>query len=163
MRGYGITPTRYQLQTYPEWARGPITLLPEGVNLETCKPATGRRSNATIGGIAVKASEKLVTYVARDLEPYRGFHVMMRALPAVLKARPDMRVVMVGGDGISYGMPPVSGTWRERLLEEVGGKLDLSRVHFPGRMEYAEYLRLLQRSDAHVYLTYPFRGLLVVA
>ena len=154
--GYGITPTRYQLETYPAWARDSITLLPEGVNLETCKPTTGRRTNATIGGIPVKAGEKLVTYVARDLEPYRGFHILMRALPALQKARPDLRIVMVGGDSVSYGLPPVSGTWRDRLMAEVGKKIDLDRVHFPGRMEYSAYVQLLQRSDAHVYLTYPF-------
>jgi glycosyltransferase involved in cell wall biosynthesis len=154
--GYGITPTRYQLETYPEWARGAITLLPEGVNLETCKPATGRRTNTTIGGITIKAGEKLLTYVARDLEPYRGFHILMRAIPAMLKARPDLRIVLVGGDKVSYGMPPVSGTWRERLLAELGKKIDLDRVHFPGRIDYPEYIKLLQRSDAHVYLTYPF-------
>src|SRR6195952_920714 len=113
--GYGITPTRYQHETYPEWSRAGMTLLPEGVNLETCKPAAGRRG-ATIGGLAIKASEKLVTYVGRDLEPYRGFHIAMRALPAVLEARPDVRVMMVGGDGVSYGMAPLQGTWRDRLM-----------------------------------------------
>jgi glycosyltransferase involved in cell wall biosynthesis len=153
--GYGFSPTRYQLETYPDWARAGITLLQEGVNLEVCKPAATRRGT-TIGGIEVKASEKLVTYLARDLEPYRGFHIMMRAIPALLKARSDVRIVMVGGDGVSYGMPPMKGTWRERLMAELGPKIDLSRVHFPGRLEYSEYIRLLQRSDAHVYLTYPF-------
>jgi glycosyltransferase involved in cell wall biosynthesis len=153
--GYGITPTRYQLETYPEWARGGITLLPEGVNLEVCAPASARRA-ATIGGITVKSTEKLVTYVARDLEPYRGFHILMRALPAVLRERKDVRVVVVGGDGVSYGTRPVRGTWRERLTAEVGKRLDMDRVHFPGRLGYAEYVRLLQRSDVHVYLTYPF-------
>jgi glycosyltransferase involved in cell wall biosynthesis len=42
------------------------------------------------------------------------------------------------------------------MLDEVGPKLDLSRVHFTGRVPYETYLKLLQRSDAHVYLTYPF-------
>jgi glycosyltransferase involved in cell wall biosynthesis len=153
--GYGFSPTRYQIETYPSWARPDIELLAEGVNLEICKPVALRRST-TIGGIAVKASEKLITYLARDLEPYRGFHIMMRAIPALLKARPEARIVMVGGDGVSYGMPPVRGTWRERLMAELGAKIDLDRVHFPGRLEYGEYIRLLQRSDVHVYLTYPF-------
>ena len=99
---------------------------------------------------------KLVTYVARDLEPYRGFHVMMRALPSLLRAHPDVQVAMVGSDGVSYGARLPDSTWREHLLREVGPSLDLDRVHFCGRMEYADYVRLLQRSDAHVYLTYPF-------
>ena len=153
--GHGMTPTRYQLETYPDWARRSITLLPEGVNLGVCKPAIGRRATS-IAGIAIRPGDKLVTYVARDLEPYRGFHILMRAIPALLRDRPDVRIVMVGGDSVSYGMRPVRGTWRERLTAELGKKLDPERVHFPGRLAYADYIQLLQRSDAHVYLTYPF-------
>jgi glycosyltransferase involved in cell wall biosynthesis len=94
--------------------------------------------------------------VARDLEPYRGFHVMMRALPHLLRARKDVRVVLVGADGISYGRPPPEGTWRQRMLEELGGSIDPDRVVFPGRLDYRSYTAMLQRSDAHVYLSYPF-------
>ena len=109
-----------------------------------------------IGGVSIAAQDKLVTFVARDLEPYRGFHIMMRALPGLLKARPDVRVVLAGGDGASYGAKLVGTTWREHLLGQLGSQIDLDRVHFPGRLDYGSYLRLLQRSDAHVYLTYPF-------
>jgi glycosyltransferase involved in cell wall biosynthesis len=151
------TPTRWQLSTYPDWARERITLLPEGVNLDMCRPnPQARRRNLVIGGAAIRPNEKLVTYVARDLEPYRGFHVMMRAVPHMLRAHKDVRVVMVGGDGISYGMPPAEGTWRQKMLAELGDRIDPQRVLFPGRLDYATYLAMLQRSDAHVYLTYPF-------
>jgi len=151
------TPTKWQLSTYPDWARERITLLPEGVNLDVCKPnAAARRRNLVIGDTTIRPNEKLVTYVARDLEPYRGFHTMMRAVPHLLRARKDVRVVMVGGDGISYGMPPAEGTWREKMLAELGDGIDPKRVLFPGRLDYATYLAMLQRSDAHVYLTYPF-------
>jgi glycosyltransferase involved in cell wall biosynthesis len=94
--------------------------------------------------------------VARDLEPYRGFHVMMRAVPHLLRARKDIRVVLVGADGISYGTPPAEGTWRQKMLAELGDGIDPARVLFPGRLEYQAYVALLQRSDAHVYLSYPF-------
>ena len=115
------TPTRWQLSTYPDWARERITLLPEGVNLDVCKPnPQARRRNLVIGDTTIRPNEKLVTYVARDLEPYRGFHAMMRAVPHMLRARKDVRVVMVGGDGISYGMPPAEGTWRQKMLAELG-------------------------------------------
>ena len=115
-----------------------------------------RRAPLTVGKATIGPREKLVTYVARDLEPYRGVHPMMRALPHLLAARADLRVVMVGGDGVSYGAPPAKGTWRETLLAELNGAVDPDRVVFPGRVDYATYLKLLQRSDAHVYLTYPF-------
>ncbi|MFT9216579.1 MAG: glycosyltransferase, partial [Acetobacter malorum] len=72
------------------------------------------------------------------------------------KEQPDARVIMVGGDGVSYGARLPSGTWREKMLAELAGQLDLSRVHFVGKVAYEGFLRLLQRSDTHVYLTYPF-------
>ena len=156
--GHGQTPTLWQRSIFPAWAAPRLEVLPEGAELQICRPRPSvRRRPLTIGGITVAPGEKLVTYVARNLEPYRGFHVMMRALPKVLAARRDVRVVLVGGDDVSYGMrPPGGGVWRERLLGELGGKLDLKRVHFPGKIDYRHYLALLQRSDAHVYLTYPF-------
>ena len=157
LNAHAQTPTRWQLSTYPDWARERITLLPEGVNLDVCKPnAQARRRNLVIAGTTIRPNEKLVTYVARDLEPYRGFHTMMRAVPDMLRARKDLRVVIVGGDGVSYGMPPAEGTWRQKMLAELGDGIDPKRVLFPGRLEYATYLAMLQRSDAHVYLTYPF-------
>jgi glycosyltransferase involved in cell wall biosynthesis len=157
LNAHAQTPTKWQLSTYPDWARERITLLPEGVNLDVCKPnAQVRRRNLVIAGTTIRPNEKLVTYVARDLEPYRGFHTMMRAVPDMLRARKDLRVVMVGGDGVSYGMPPAEGTWRQKMLAELGDGIDPKRVLFPGRLEYGTYLAMLQRSDAHVYLTYPF-------
>ena len=154
--GTGQTPTQFQLDTYPDWARPNIHLLREGVNLQLCRPATAKRADTVIAGIPIGARERLVTYVARDLEPYRGFHVMMRALPALLRTHKDARVIMVGGDDVSYGSRLSKGTWREKMVAEVGRTLDTSRVHFPGKIDYESYLAMLQRSDAHVYLTYPF-------
>ena len=155
---HGNSPTRWQWSTYPDWARERIDVLWEGVDLETCKPDPSvRRKPLTIGGMTVKPTDKLVTFVSRDLEPYRGFHLMMRALPHLHRARKDLKVIMVGSDGVSYGtMPPEGGTWRDRLMKEVGGSIDLDRVAFPGRVPYPDYLALMKRSDAHVYLTYPF-------
>src|SRR6185312_2943528 len=42
------------------------------------------------------------------------------------------------------------------MLAELDGRLDLSRVHFLGTIPYMQYLKVLQISSAHVYLTYPF-------
>ena len=107
--------------------------------------------------MTIKPTDKLVTYVSRDLEPYRGFHVMMRTLPDLMRARKDLKVVMIGGDGVSYGtVPHQGGNWRDVMLAEVGKHIDPSRVVFPGRVAYSTYLSVLRRSDAHVYLTYPF-------
>lgn len=155
--GYGQTPTEFQKSTYPRWAQDNITVLREGVDLEMCRPdPKAAKKTLKVGDVRITPKHKLVTYVARDLEPYRGFHEFMRALPRVLDEQPDAQVVVVGGDGVSYGARLPSGCWREIMLEELKGKLDLSRIHFVGKVSYETFRALLQRSDAHVYLTYPF-------
>ena len=101
--------------------------------------------------------EALVTYVARNLEPYRGFHVFMRAIPEIQRCRPNARIVIVGGDEVSYSPRlPAGETYRQRLVRELDGKIDLAKISFTGRIPYADYLALLRRSTVHVYLTYPF-------
>jgi glycosyltransferase involved in cell wall biosynthesis len=154
----GQTPTRWQLSTYPAWAQQNIDLIWEGVNLDLCSPDPAvRRKALKVGEMTIKPTDRLVTYVSRDLEPYRGFHVMMRTLPDLMRARKDLKVIMIGGDGVSYGTAPHrGGNWREVMLAEVGKNIDPSRVIFPGRVPYSTYLSVLRRSDAHVYLTYPF-------
>jgi glycosyltransferase involved in cell wall biosynthesis len=156
--GTGQCPTEWQLSTYPDWARPKIELLWEGVDLNMCSPdPVAHKKTIKIGDMTIRPTDKLITYVSRDLEPYRGFHVMMRALPGLMRARKDIKVVMVGGDGISYGAAPhQGGTWRGAMMAEVGKHIDMNRVVFPGRIPYSTYLTALRRSDAHVYLTYPF-------
>ncbi|MGH7211026.1 MAG: glycosyltransferase [Acetobacteraceae bacterium] len=154
---HGQTPTAWQLSTYPGWSRAGITLLPEGADLDLCRPDPAvRRSVLEVGGMRIAPADKLVTYVSRYLEPYRGFHIVMRALPRILAARKDVKVVLIGGDRVSYGLPPPLGSWRQQMLAELGDAIDLRRVALPGRVDYELYRRLLQRSDAHLYLTYPF-------
>jgi glycosyltransferase involved in cell wall biosynthesis len=102
-------------------------------------------------------NDEIVTYVARNLEPYRGFPSFMRSLPAVLARRPNARVLIVGGDETSYGAGLSNGqTFRQQMLDELGCSLDLRRVHFLGKVPYPIFLKLLQVSRVHVYLTYPF-------
>lgn len=154
---HGHTPTKWQLERYPEWTRSSIKLLPEGAQLDISKPdPKAHDKTLAIGDFRITPKDKLVTYVARNLEPYRGFHTMMRALPSLLKARRDVKVVMVGGDDVSYGARLANSTWREHFQRELAGKYDASRVLLPGQVPYEQYTRLLQRSDAHIYLSYPF-------
>ena len=42
------------------------------------------------------------------------------------------------------------------MLNELGDLIDHTRVHFLGQISYQTYLKVLQISSAHVYLTYPF-------
>ena len=102
-------------------------------------------------------ADEVITFVNRNLEPYRGYHQFMRALPSILAERPRAEVVIVGGSDVSYGgRPPDGRTWKEIFLEEVRDRIDLRRVHFVGQIPYPQLLALLQVSTVHVYLTYPF-------
>src|SRR5712691_2261487 len=153
---WGHTPTKWQRNQYPTEYHHRISVIHEGVNTERVRPDPSARL-WLIGGRSLSLEDQILTYSARNLEPYRGFHVFMRALPKVLEACPKAQVVIVGGDGISYGRLPAGGTgWRQAMLAELGGRLDLSRIHFVGWLPYAQYLAVLQVSSAHVYLTYPF-------
>ncbi len=87
----------------------------------------------------------------------RGFHIFMRAIPEIQRARPNAEIVVVGAEETSYGNPPPDGgTWKQHCLREVLSEIDLSRVHFLDRLPHASLRALMQVSTAHVYLTYPF-------
>ena len=101
--------------------------------------------------------QKIVTYVSRNLEPYRGFHIFMRSLPLIQREHPDAHILIVGGEGSSYSPAlPQGTTYKQKYMEEMDGKIDLSRVHFLGKIPYKALHALFCISSVHVYLTYPF-------
>jgi len=152
----GFSPTEWQRSRFPPVWRQQLSVLHEGIDTTVAAPDP-QAEVVLPDGTTLRAGDEVLTYVARNLEPYRGYHVFMRALPAILRARPACRVVLVGGDGVSYGARPKGEeTWREKYLAEVADQLDVSRVHFTGSLPYDQYLKVLQVSRAHVYLTYPF-------
>jgi glycosyltransferase involved in cell wall biosynthesis len=152
----GHTASEWQHSTYPQRYRDMISVAHEGIDTERIRPDAEAKLILPDGRALTRADE-VVTYVARNLEPYRGFHVFMRALPEIQRRRPKAHAVIVGGDDVSYGGRPRDGrTWRQTLLAEIGSKLDASRVHFLGRVPYNVFANALQVSSAHVYLTYPF-------
>jgi glycosyltransferase involved in cell wall biosynthesis len=149
-----VTPTHWQKSRHPEIFHPKITVQHEGIDTEQLGPDP----NAVIttpSGTVLKAGEPVVTYVARNLEPYRGFHVFMRALEKLQQQHKTVHALIVGGDEVSYGKRPKDAKhWREKMLREV--KLDPTRTHFLGKLPRPQYIKVLQVSAAHVYLTYPF-------
>jgi glycosyltransferase involved in cell wall biosynthesis len=152
----GISPTEWQRSTFPKEFQHKITAIHEGIDVDLIKP----KSDAVLrlsSGREFRQTDEVVTFVARNLEPQRGYHIFMRALPRILSARPRAEVVIIGGDGVSYGPAPPSGTtWKMLFFNEIINKIDQGRIHFTGRLPYPDYLNALQVSSAHVYLTYPF-------
>ncbi|RQP23373.1 glycosyltransferase family 4 protein [Piscinibacter terrae] len=149
----GVSPTQWQKSRHPQAYQDKIVVAHEGIDTELLGPDPN--AQIVLNGRQFKAGEPIITYVARNLEPYRGFHVFMRALEKIQKEHKGCHTIIVGGDDVSYGRRPKDAkNWREKMLREV--KVDPSRTHFVGKLPYDQYRKVLQVSAAHVYLTYPF-------
>ena len=130
----GQCPTHWQKSTYPERCQSMLRVIHEGIDSEAARPDANARLFLPEFGIDLAAGDEVVTYVARNLEPYRGFPSFMRSLPDILARSPNARVLIVGGDEVSYGARlPQGKSWRQQMLDELAGSLDLKRVHFLGR------------------------------
>lgn len=158
-----ICPTEWQAGSFPSEYRSKITIVHDGIDTNKLSP----NPNSTItlsSGLTLTTDSEVVTFVSRNLEPYRGYHIFMRALPRLLEKRPNLRIMIVGGDGVSYGSAPepikgIKQSWKTLFIDEVKSKIkpeDWARVHFVGTIPYGTYVNLMQISSVHIYLTYPF-------
>lgn len=149
-----VSPTQWQKSLYPVEFRDKIQVIHEGINTEQVKP--DREVALTLpDGMILTKDREVVTYTARGLEPYRGFHVFMRAAEEICRRRPKCHIIITGGDETRYGKKLPGGmSWREKMLKEV--TINPARVHFMGYVPYKTHLKILQVSSAHVYLTVPF-------
>jgi glycosyltransferase involved in cell wall biosynthesis len=153
----GVAPTAWQRSVFPDELHGKIDVVHDGVDTVAVRPDRKAFIRLGKGRLTLRPGDEVITFVNRNLEPYRGYHVFMRALPAILAARPKARAILVGANGVSYGRAAPEGrTWKDIFLDEVRDRLDLSRVHFVGQVPHSTFVNLLQVSAAHVYLTYPF-------
>jgi glycosyltransferase involved in cell wall biosynthesis len=151
-----VSPTHWQARSFPEVFHPRIHVIHDGIDTAVARPSASASVSLAEKGLTLKAGDEVLTFVNRTLEPHRGFHVFMRALPAVLRERPNAHVVIVGGTEGGYGAGPGKGrTWRQMMLEEVGRDLDLSRIYFVGKVPHNVFLDLMRVSRAHAYLTYP--------
>ena len=152
----GLAPTEWQASTFPAPLRKMLDVIHDGVNTEVMRPNPDA-SLTLPNGRVLHPGDEVLTFVNRNLEPYRGYHIFMRALPKILAARPEAQVLIVGGDEVSYGSAPKDQKgWKDLILNEVRDRLDMSRVHFLGKIAYDQFVALMQISRAHAYLTYPF-------
>lgn len=153
----GITPTEWQASCFVPALRERLRVIHDGIDTERLMPDASAWISLSRDRMRLKAGDEVVTFINRNLEPMRGYHQFMRALPRILAERPNAHVVIVGGDGVSYGVQHFSGeSYKNIYLNEVRDQLDLSRVHFVNRVPYPVLLSLLRVSAAHVYLTAPF-------
>ena len=151
-----VVPTRYQASTFPDRWKHKIEVVHEGVP-EAMLHLPRLRQLTIAEGVTLGPDVPVVTFISRNLEPMRGFHTFMRALPVLLANHMTVQVVIVGGDEVSYSSAPGDGrSWRDHLLEELGDQIDRQRVHLFGRMPHDQLQKLYRRSDLHVYLSKAF-------
>ncbi len=157
-----IAPTNWQKSRYPAWAWDKIRVIHDGLDLQELAQVRPRGLGIPSQGLKLRKGMPIVTYSARHLEPVRGFHYFMRALPKILAANPQTHVVIMGRDAgtpqtSGYGADNPSGlSWRRAMEKELAGAVDFNRVHFLGMLERRLYLSMLKLSACHVYLTTPF-------
>jgi glycosyltransferase involved in cell wall biosynthesis len=152
-----VAPTQWQRRQFPSELQQKIEVIHDGIDTDKIKPDPAARVTLKREGLMLRPGDEVVTFVSRNLEPYRGYHIFMRALPKILAERPRARAIIVGGDDVSYGPRHAKGRkWRNVFLQEVKEQLDFSRIHLVGKVPYDVYRQILQVSSAHVYLTYPF-------
>ncbi|MHA1539843.1 MAG: glycosyltransferase family 4 protein [Alphaproteobacteria bacterium] len=151
---WGIAPTYWQWQQFPQHYRDKISVIHDGIDTDYCHPDPDVEFKLPNGNVLTRKDE-VVTYIARNLEPYRGFETFMKALQIMCKRRPNTQFLVVGADGVSYGAKlPKGDSYRKRFMKMVD--IDESRVHFVGRLPYSKFQKAMRVSSAHLYLTYPF-------
>ena len=154
-----ISPTFWQASTFPTFFRENITVIHDGIDTKNLRP-NNEASLIINKTIHIKFSDEIITFINRNLEPYRGYHIFMRSLPKILKERPNVKILIVGGDEVSYGKEaPKGNTWKNIFFNEIKSQLSESerkRIFYLGYISYEHYVLLLQISSVHIYLTYPF-------
>ena len=154
---WNVTPTAFQRSTFPLVDQQRMSTIHDGIDVSLAAPLPSPAPLTLADGTLLQKGEPIVTFVNRSLEPYRGCHTFLRAIPELQRLVPEARIVVVGSTkGVSYGASCSQGEWRDRFLAEIEGQYDPSRVHFTGTLPYEHFLPLLRLSACHVYLTYPF-------
>jgi len=147
-----ITPTFWQKSVHPRDMHGRISVLHEGVDTELVAPMAGQLFELPDGRVLDPAKHEIVTHVERHFDRYRGFPTFLESVALIQRERPNAHVVVVGKEGLGYSGPK-KGHFAQMIAE---ADFDRARTHFVGYLSYEKYVRLLQVSSAHIYLTFPF-------
>ena len=153
----GQCPTMWQRDRFPKSFHDRMYVCHDGIRTDKLLPNPDVSLGLSRLDKPITRDDEIITYIARNLEPTRGFHILMRALPRILRERPKARVLVLGGNDVSYGgKSKHPGGLRAKMEAEVGDQMDWSRCHFLGQVPYADFRKIIQISRCHIYLTMPF-------
>jgi len=141
-----VAPTEWQRLQLPQLLRDKCKVIYDGVDLERFYPDLSHRS-----------THPLITYGTRGMEPMRSFPEFIRELPSVLDQWSNARVEIAGNEGIYYGGKcPQEGNWKIWAEKQLHNYMKSGQVRWKGYLDGQDYVRWLQSSWYHVYLTQPF-------
>ena len=153
---WNITPTNFQKSSFPTIYHNKFSVIHDGIDVEKIKNIMQLESMKLKDG-ELKKGDQIVTFVNRNIEPYRGCETMIKAIPNILGLNDRIKIVIIGNeDGVSYGKGNKGESWKDKFLKEIEGKYEKERVIFTGSIKYEEYVSILKMSSCHIYLTYPF-------
>lgn len=153
----GHCPTYWQRDRFPRSFHDRMYVCHDGIRTDKLRPDPDVSLGLGRLNRELTREDEVVTYVSRNLERTRGFHIFMRSLPRILRERPNARILIVGGNDVSYGgKSQHPGGLRAEMEAEVGKNVDWDRVHFLGNIPYPLYQKMIQLSRCHIYLTMPF-------
>lgn len=153
----GVSPTDWQKSLFPAEFQYKIRAIHDGINTDKLKPSKTSWIKLAVADITFKADNEVITFINRNLEPLRGYHRFMRALPEIMKRRPKAHIIIVGGDQQGYGGKPEGEiSNKQQYFDEIKDQVDSRRIHFIGKIPYNILINLFRLSSVHVYLTYPF-------
>ena len=151
----GLSPTQWQRSQFPPEFQRKIKVHHDGIDTNYFQPLPNAKLFLPRINLDLTNVTEIITYVARGMEPYRGFPQLIETISILQQKRPQCHFVIVGKNRVAYGKNlPDGKTYKEAMLEKFS--LDLSRVHFTDLLPYDEYLQVLQASSVHIYLTRPF-------
>ncbi len=151
---YAISPTNWQKSQVPEIFKDKISVIHEGINTDICKPKDDAKFKVPKTDVILTKEDEILTYATSGMEEYRGFPEFMKAASILMKQRPNLKIVIGGEDKVLYGRNLANTTFKTEMLKKYD--YDMNRLYFTGRLNYDDYIKLLQVTTAHVYLTYPF-------
>ena len=161
----GVVPTKWQKKQFPKEFHKKLRVIFDGIDTNFFSPDPGIDERTMIlegeklsKPLRFEPGDLVLSYATRGMETLRGFPEFLRAAAQSLSEIPELQVVVAGRDvrAYSYDAPSHSGSWKERILEELGDFKGKNRIHFTGLMPYVNYKQLLQRSNLHCYFTRPY-------
>ena len=152
---WAISPTQFQASLHPKDFHHKFSVIHEGVDTNVLNPDIKPTELLLPNGAKLPDDAEIVTYVARNFEPYRGFEQVMRAIEILMQKHPKAHFLMIGGDDVSYGAKLSGGkTYRQKMLHELN--LDNERIYWYGKVPYSQMINILKHSMAHIYMSVPF-------